>query len=110
MFQQWTTPQWKQYRRVWRSQNKDKVALQNKRASKTQRSWRFRTEYKINLEFYEEMFKAQEGLCAICRKAQSNFKYRFAVDHDHKTGQVRVEDSLFMLKAKEYLGGNSSAV
>lgn len=112
-----------EYRKVWRNQNPEKVALQNKRAEPRQRAWRFRTEYKINLAKYNEMFEKQNGLCAICEKPQSDFKYRFAVDHDHKTGQVRgllcftcntrlavVEDSLFMLKAKDYLGGYSNSI
>lgn len=42
-----------------------------------------------------ELYKRQEGLCAIC-KTQIHARYRFSadplgarVDHDHKTGKVR---------------------
>jgi Recombination endonuclease VII len=32
---------------------------------------------------------AQGGKCGVCGKAESEFKNRLAVDHNHKTGQVR---------------------
>lgn len=43
--------------------------------------------YGINSEEYERILSVQDGKCAICRnKPQTE---RLAVDHDHKTGQVR---------------------
>lgn len=36
-----------------------------------------------------EFFKKQKGRCAICGKHQSEFKKRLALDHSHKTGQLR---------------------
>lgn len=54
--------------------------------------WR---EYGITLEQYEAMFDAQNGVCAICgradrRTATSNATLRrICVDHDHKTGAIR---------------------
>jgi hypothetical protein len=122
-FKQWLTPQWKEYRKSWRLQNKDKVAAQNKRSEQTRRAWRYRTEYKANLEHYNKVFIEQKGLCALCEKPQNMFKYRFAMDHNHKTGEIRgllcftcntrlavIEDSLFEIKAKEYLRRYSHAV
>jgi len=38
---------------------------------------------------YEEMFRQQEGKCAICKKDSSEETKRLAVDHCHKTGFVR---------------------
>lgn len=32
---------------------------------------------------------AQGNSCAICKKHESSFKKRLAVDHNHKTGKVR---------------------
>lgn len=32
---------------------------------------------------------AQNGRCGVCGKSESEFKRRLAVDHNHKTGQVR---------------------
>lgn len=31
----------------------------------------------------------QKGLCGLCQRPESSFKMRLAVDHNHKTGQVR---------------------
>lgn len=37
---------------------------------------------------YEQLYAAQGGVCAICRRAKGATK-KLAVDHDHKTGYVR---------------------
>lgn len=44
--------------------------------------------YGITAEQYEMLYKAQGGRCAICRRATGAAR-RLAVDHDHKTGEVR---------------------
>ena len=46
-----------------------------------------RQKYSITEEIYEKILKNQSGVCAICHNHQ-RYK-RLAVDHDHKTGQVR---------------------
>jgi len=79
--------------------------------------------YGITHQDYEEMLKAQGGLCAICRKADTKSKRRskwmpLCVDHDHGTGKVRgllchpcnvglgiVERPGFVEAALEYLNG-----
>lgn len=39
---------------------------------------------------YEQMFEAQDGVCAICKKFRLNKGKKYmAVDHCHKTGKVR---------------------
>jgi hypothetical protein len=43
---------------------------------------------------YDEMFRAQDGLCAICKLPETFIGkggdvIRLAVDHDHETGKVR---------------------
>jgi hypothetical protein len=43
--------------------------------------------YGITISEYELILSAQGGKCAICRGGTS--KRHFAVDHDHKTGEVR---------------------
>lgn len=35
------------------------------------------------------IWRVQKGRCAICGKHERNFKKRLAVDHNHKTGNVR---------------------
>jgi hypothetical protein len=37
----------------------------------------------------QKMSDAQQQSCAICKKHESNFMKRLAVDHNHKTGKVR---------------------
>lgn len=37
---------------------------------------------------YDELLAAQDGVCAICRRATGKTR-RLAVDHDHDTGEVR---------------------
>jgi hypothetical protein len=43
--------------------------------------------YHITEEIYSQILAAQNGVCAIC-KCHQRYK-RLAVDHDHKTSQVR---------------------
>lgn len=43
--------------------------------------------YGLTTESYDEMLKAQNGICLICHRHPR--KYRLVVDHDHKTGKVR---------------------
>lgn len=45
--------------------------------------------FNITLDDYNKMFMEQEGCCAICSKHQSEFDKALAIDHDHKTGEVR---------------------
>lgn len=48
---------------------------------------RIEDNYGITPERYEEIFRLQGGRCAICRNVPRTI--RFAVDHDHQTGEVR---------------------
>lgn len=66
-------------------------------ASKSQtyaREWQLLRNFGITLIQYAEMFKAQDGKCAICKKPETA-KDRvgnprpLCVDHCHKTGNVR---------------------
>ena len=43
--------------------------------------------YGLTLESFDEMLKAQGGVCAICKQTDKTGK--FLVDHDHETGKVR---------------------
>lgn len=52
------------------------------------RSQHLKAKYGITLGEYEQLFKAQGGKCAICRRATGK-KRKLAVDHDHKTGVIR---------------------
>lgn len=43
--------------------------------------------YGLEVSDYDRLFQLQGGKCAICRARPK--KTRLAVDHDHKTGEVR---------------------
>lgn len=71
----------------WRKKNPELV----KKYGRTymDKNWRrLRLEqYGITLEIYEQIFKDQEGRCAICKELPG--KKRLNVDHCHETGKVR---------------------
>ena len=48
-----------------------------------------RRTYGITLEQYDFLLARQEGKCAVCLRPQEEFPTRLAVDHDHKTGEIR---------------------
>jgi hypothetical protein len=52
-----------------------------------QHEQRLRYAYGIDGEIYYKIFDHQNGVCYICQKRPH--KKRLAVDHDHKTGEVR---------------------
>lgn len=51
-----------------------------------ERKYTLRTKYGITPVQYDEMFAAQEGVCAICQWPSED---RLAVDHCHKTNKIR---------------------
>lgn len=56
-------------------------------ASKAAHSTRLKRVYGITREEYEELLEFQEGRCYICQRQVHS--RRLAVDHDHRTGEVR---------------------
>ena len=45
--------------------------------------------YNISLTLYNELLEKQNHCCNLCGLHTSNFKRKFAVDHDHRTGKIR---------------------
>lgn len=62
---------------IWRSKNKDKVQTTNLKR------------YGITSQDYQEMFDAQLGSCAICKRIKTKETKTLCVDHCHTTGKVR---------------------
>jgi hypothetical protein len=63
-----------------------------KRRYRNVRSAELKRSYGIGLDDWEAMYKAQNGVCAICKKAQDSVSERnvnLCVDHCHTTGDVR---------------------
>ena len=50
----------------------------------------YRKKYGVGLDWYDAKFAEQEGCCGICRRPQSDFTKRFAVDHDHGWKKVKI--------------------
>jgi hypothetical protein len=57
--------------------------------------------YNITIKQYHQIYKDQNGYCAICGNTKGNNKV-FHVDHDHLTGKVR---GLLCNKCNKSLGG-----
>lgn len=109
-------------------QNKEKINIRTteyrKRVRHTQhhkdyrrKEW-MRNKYGLTPERYNEMHRSQHGLCAICGNEEITRWRRLAVDHDHKTGEIRgllcfkcnmmlayFEDGNWCKSAAEYLNG-----
>lgn len=43
--------------------------------------------YGITEAEYQQIYEAQGGVCAGCRRAKGTGKYRLSVDHDHKLAE-----------------------
>jgi hypothetical protein len=56
--------------------------------------------YGITLEQYKEMLVAQDNKCAICKQECITGR-ELAVDHDHKTGEIR---ALLCIRCNSVLG------
>jgi hypothetical protein len=55
----------------------------------TDRAGHLRRKYGITEEQYEELLETQGHSCGVCGKHESTFPVRLAVDHNHRTGEVR---------------------
>jgi hypothetical protein len=66
----------------WDNQHRPNLKDANRRAH-------LKRTYGITEEQYQEIFQKQNGNCAVCKRHQTVFKQRLAVDHNHKTGQIR---------------------
>lgn len=64
----------------------DAYRLRNKRAIKSR--YLMKT-YGIDMDHYDQLLAAQEGVCAICGAEEDDMGRALAVDHNHSTGEVR---------------------
>lgn len=92
----------KKYQKGWRDKNKESVAeYQKEYHSKLRETkgykfqyWRrnLRDNYNLTPDEWNELWQIQEGKCAICgihMKPRGRSKESAAVDHNHKTNEVR---------------------
>lgn len=79
-----------EYKKKYREKNKERLneSVRKKRASLVSKPHDYlKRNYGITHDDYLQMLKTQNGLCAICSKAEE--KRRLAVDHCHHTGKIR---------------------
>jgi hypothetical protein len=62
--------------------NKEKVKLTIERA-------RLKRQYGITVDDYNEMVSAQQNVCDICGKQETERSNKLSIDHNHATGLVR---------------------
>lgn len=68
--------------RYWASLSPDERRARHKR-------YRLKSLYGITVEEYDRMLTEQDGKCAICGLTEALDHGTLAVDHDHKTNEVR---------------------
>jgi len=72
--------------------NQQKFVKTKKGKRRNRKAW-LKAAYKMTLEQYDEMFEAQNGVCAICGRPETatlnGIAKRLAVDHNHETGEIR---------------------
>ncbi len=67
-----------------------KYLKQNFRRAHSIREARLNTKFNMCVAQYEDMLKAQDYCCAICKGFETNTKRRnLSVDHCHVTGMIR---------------------
>jgi len=75
------------YRKIYKEKNKTHIEAQNKEYREKNKDKIFdrelRRKYGIGLIEYNKLMELQQSKCLICKRHQSKFKKKFAVDHDH---------------------------
>lgn len=69
--------------------NRVKSAIYRKNNPIKRRCTMYKSKYGISLQKYNEMLTSQNKKCKICKTLDPGPKNVFAVDHCHKTGEVR---------------------
>lgn len=79
------------YQNAWRQAQRQNPEVRAKEAAKRDPEWarrhRLRKQFGLSAQDYEQMWDAQDGRCAICRRPENG--RRLDVDHCHETGEVR---------------------
>lgn len=81
------SPHYEKHKEMYKKKAREWALNNPGRKREIERNSNFKRLYGITLDAYNELFKKQKGLCALCGK--SPFKENMCVDHDHETGKVR---------------------
>lgn len=83
---------WSHCKECTREKKRERQLSKSKLCQISQREYNYRRSYGITIDDYDKLFKSQDGKCAICDTTTPSNRVNiehFAVDHDHKTGEVR---------------------
>ncbi len=72
-----------------RPEVKERIEKYNRSKERVEKRWNKKGIKNMTVEKYNKIFKEQKGNCSICGINQNEFKIPLAVDHNHKTGQIR---------------------
>ena len=61
----------------------------SKAGKRSSANTKLKARFGITIEQYEKMIEAVNGKCEICGATCSFNGHRLAIDHDHKTGQIK---------------------
>lgn len=88
--------------RKWREDNNEKYKLdqRNRLAERREntpieirrrraRGYALKRKYGITIDQYEELLERQDNSCALCGKSAEEHHTNLAVDHNHRTGEIR---------------------
>jgi hypothetical protein len=67
------------------------AVIRNKITYDSKVKWKrtIKDNFNLTIEDYNNMFENQNGCCLICKRHQTDFKKRLAVDHCHESGKIR---------------------
>lgn len=54
-----------------------------------QRWYNIKRKFGITKEQYQQLYRRQKGKCYVCQHHSREFPRALAVDHNHKTGEIR---------------------
>lgn len=60
-----------------------------RKVGRNYRDYHLKKTYGISLQQYNELLEKQQHSCAVCGKHADKEKKSLAVDHNHKTGEIR---------------------
>ena len=102
------TPERKEYRKnhLAKPESKANRKIYNAKPEikRKYKKYQLKTKFGLTPEQYEQMLNVQESKCGICGKHQKEFKIALAVDHDHKTNEIR---GLLCSKCNRLLGDSN---
>jgi hypothetical protein len=83
-------PEHREYMRKFRLAHPEKIKEYHRKFHRVhpeanRKDW-LQHQYGISLEQFDQMFAAQNGCCAICKKPFQKVPH---IDHDHQTGKIR---------------------